>query len=280
MRVKLISATENPIDLMWTAARTCYSEKSPIDIWDNKYSGAMRFSEKENYNREDCEKVNDYYKKEEGKHWNLVKKVIASQHLSICEHVNFTFVIEGVSRSLLAQFSRHRAGIVLSVQSQRYVEFKESYDTLVQAFDEGTEQQENYLKSIAEKYFINITTENYRDYIQSLINYLGALKRGVKAEDARMILPNATKTNMTVTVNLRELMHIANLRLCSASQLEIRNLLKYIKEEVTLFDERLGNLLQPTCELVGYCSDFRNCGRKPSKEEVFEGYLRYKDLNK
>ena len=37
MKVKLIQMTENPIDVMWVAARTCYSEKSPIEIWEDKY---------------------------------------------------------------------------------------------------------------------------------------------------------------------------------------------------------------------------------------------------
>lgn len=280
MRVKLISVTDNPIDIMWTAARTCYSEKSPIEIWENKYSKIQKFEEKENHNKEYCEEIQEAYKNEQEKMWKLVKKVIDSQHLSILEHVNLTFCIEGVSRSLLAQFSRHRAGIVLSVQSQRYVEFKESYDTVVEAFDSGSKQSEDYLKSIANKYFVDVTTDNYKDYIRALIDYLGALKRGVKAEDARMILPNATKTNITVTMNLRELVHIASLRLCTAAQLEIRNLLKAMKQEVLNYDERLGNLLQPQCEIAGYCVDFRNCGKKPTKQEVLDNYYKYKGLEK
>ena len=56
MRVKLISITQNPIDIMWTAARTCYSEKSPIEMWEERYSKIQRFGDKENYNREFCEK--------------------------------------------------------------------------------------------------------------------------------------------------------------------------------------------------------------------------------
>ena len=268
MRVKLINVTQNPIDIMWMAARTCYSEKSPIEIWEDRYGATS----------DDCEYTQEWIEQYIEKHWNLVKKVIDSKHLSILEHVNLTFCIEGVSRSLLAQFTRHRAGIVFSVQSQRYVEFKESYDTIIEAFDSGSNQSEDYLKSIADKYFVNVTMDNYRDYIRALIDYLGALKRGVKAEDARMILPNATKTNITVTINLRELIHIASLRLCSAAQLEIRQLLKAMKEEVTNYDERLGNLLQPQCESLGYCSDFRNCGRQPKKQEVLDGYYKYKGL--
>lgn len=262
MKVKLISMTKSPIDLMWIAARTCYSEKSPIEMWD-----------------ETRDEPKDEFKQEiEDKRWNLVKKVIDSKHLSILEHVNLTFCIEGVSRSLLAQFTRHRAGIVFSVQSQRYVEFKESYSAVLESFDSGSSQSEDYLKFVADKYFVDVTTDNYRDYIRALIDYLGALKRGIKAEDARMILPNATKTNITVTMNLRELIHIAGLRLCSAAQLEIRQLLKAMKEEVARYDKRLGDLLQPQCESLGYCPDFRSCGRKPKMEEVLDGYYKYEGL--
>lgn len=263
MKVKLISATQNPIDLMWTAARTCYSEKSPIDIWTED-----RFP---NLEENDAQR--------EFRLWNLVKTVLDSGHESIAEIVNFTFAIEGVSRVLLAQITRHRTGVVFQVQSQRYVEFKESYDTLTEAFDKGTEQQEEYLKTIANKYFTEITNDNYRDYIQALINYLGVIKRGIKAEDARMILPNATKTNIVMTVNLRQLMHMCNLRLCTRAQAEIRNLFKLIKIEVEAYDKKLNSLLVPTCFKLGYCPEHNSCKQKPTKQEVFEYYERYKNLN-
>lgn len=272
MRVKLISATKNPIDLMWTAARTCYSEKSPIEIWEEE-------------NRYPKLKGNDaitdeYYNEMQNKMWNLVKKVLDSGHESIAEVVHFTFAIEGVSRVLLAQITRHRTGVVFQVQSQRYVEFKESYDTLTEAFDKGTEQQEQYLKAIAEKYFTGVTNDNYRDYIQTLINYLGAIRRNVKPEDARMILPNATKTNIVMTVNLRQLMHMCNLRRCKRAQTEIRNLFDTIKEEVGKYEKRFESLLVPTCYKIGYCPEHKSCHKKPTKEEIFNDYLKYKELNK
>ena len=154
--------------------------------------------------------------------------------------------------------------------SQRYVEFKESYETLTEAFDGNVAEQEEYLKSIAEKYFTHVTTENYRDYVQALINYLGAVKRGVKPEDARNILPNATKTNITMGINLRELMHVCNLRICNKAQTEIRQLFNLIKKEVETRDERLASLLMPKCEKLGYCDEHNSCGRKPSKNEFFK----------
>lgn len=267
MKVKLIQMTQNPIDIMWTAARTCYSEKSPINIWEDR-NGLVS---------DGVEHTEAYIEECTEKHWKLVKTVIDSKHESICENVSFTFAIEGVSRVLLAQITRHRTGIVFGVMSQRYVEIKESYETLVEALDGDTAEQEKYLKVIAEKYFTNITSDNYRAYIQALISYLGMIKRGVKPEDARMILPNATKTNITMTVNLRELMHVSNLRLCSRAQYEIRSLFKLIKEEVEKVEPKLASLLVPSCEAAhGICFEHNSCGRYPSIDEVMKVYKKYK----
>ena len=92
MKVKLIQVTQNPIDVMWIAARTCYSAKSPIEMWDDSelYHNVIDGLSK----MEDIELTTDEREQTE-KHWNLVKKVISSGHLSICEHCYFTFAIEG-----------------------------------------------------------------------------------------------------------------------------------------------------------------------------------------
>lgn len=252
MRVKLLRMTETPIDVMWVAARTCYSEKSPIEMWEEINKDNMKFNVLEME-----------------KHWNLVSKVLESGHSSIAEHVSFTFAIEGIDRATSHQLVRHRAGIVFSQQSQRYVEIKESYETLIEAFDGVTTEQEDYLKTVAERYFTNVNSDNYRAYVQALINYLGAVKRGVKPEDARMILPNATRTNLVMTVNLRELMHVSNLRLCSRAQLPIRQLFKAAKEEVAKVEPRLAALLVPSCESnKGICFEGKSCGRYPTINEV------------
>ena len=107
MKVKLIQMTQNPIDVMWTAARTCYSEKSPIEMWDENSDRNTSFMRPDQFQ--------DYYgvkQEQTEKHWNLVKKVLDSGHQSIAEHVYFTFAIEGISRACSHQFVRHRAGIV------------------------------------------------------------------------------------------------------------------------------------------------------------------------
>lgn len=209
MKVKLIQVTQNPIDVMWTAARTCYSQKSPIEMWDE-----TRDEPKEEYKEEI-----------ENKRWKLVKKVLDSGHSSIAEHVYFTFAIEGVSRALLAQITRHRAGIVFSVMSQRYVEIKERYedirdlvvsiDPMCEYFDEiKCDKYEKELIKILEKYFVDVNENTVIGYGQALMHYLRAIDHDEKPEDARRYLPNATKTNITMSVNYRELMHLFNLRSC------------------------------------------------------------------
>jgi len=270
MKVKLIQMTEDPISIMWTAARTCYSEKSPIEMWDNRY--------KDSYGEPDMDLSNQVFNEKQEKMWNLVKQVLDSGHLSIAEHVYFTFAIEGISRSCSHQLVRHRH-CTFSQQSQRYVEIKENLNRLEDIFLiltpgsdynlEEMDRAERELLPILNKYFVSVTEDNYNEYIQILRNYLYKVKLGMKPEDARMVLPNATKTNLVMSCNLRELIHICNLRLCNRAQLEIRELFKEIKKQVTRKNEYIGNLLVPNCEKLNYCPEqHKSCGRKPKLSDL------------
>lgn len=262
MKVKLIQMTENPIDVMWTAARTCYSEKSPIEIWKDKYGEVS----------DDYEHTCEWIEQCREKHWKLVKTVLASGHESIAEYVNFVFAIEGVDRALTHQLVRHRLA-VFSQQSQRYVEIKESFDTISELFENPkTDKDEDYLLTVANRYFTGVTKDNYRMYIQSLLSYLQGIKLGMKPEEARTFLPNATKTNLMMGMNLRELRHVSSLRLCTRAQLPIRQLFQEIKKEVENVEPRLASLLVPTCEILDYCPEHKGCGRKPKKEDVLNRY--------
>ena len=248
MKVKLIQVTQNPIDVMWTAARTCYSAKSPIEMLDD-----WATLTKENYNEL------------QEKHWNLVKKVLDSGHQSIAEHVYFTFAIEGISRACSHQLVRHRAGIVFSQQSQRYVKFEDgNFNFVYPDCIEKSEDVFSYDKCI--------------EHISHVYNYM--IQKGMKAEDARSVLPNATKTNITMSVNFRELIHLCNLRLCTRAQLEIRNLFKEIVKCVNEVDERLASYLVPQCEVHGICFEGKCCGRKPQISDVMNNYNAMRSLIK
>lgn len=273
MKVKLIGYTKDAINIMYTAARTCYSSKSPIEIF-NEGRTTLDFD----YNTVDIIKdpgfTEGMIQEDIDKKWKLVKKVLDSGHQSIAEHVYFTFAIEGISRACSHQLVRHRSGIVFSQQSQRYVEIKEDLNDINDYIYEITIMQEceedviRYFKQILSKYFVDVDDDNYYGYGLALKHYLQAIKNGAKAEDARNFLPNATKTSITMSVNFRELIHICNLRLCSRAQKEIRDLCTLFKQNIHQVEPLLCTYLVPSCESLGVCMEAHSCGRKPLLKDV------------
>ena len=182
---------------------------------------------------------------------------MSSGHTSILEDQTLTFLIEGVDRSLTHQVVRHRAGVVFQQQSQRYVEFKDgNFDYVIP-------------KSIE-------VTASLKSDFEATMKYLGMMydkfiKAGVPAEDARAVLPNACCTNIVMTVNLRQLGHMCNERLCLTAQLPIRNLFKEITKQTVEVLPFMKNFLVPKCEMLGYCNEpRRTCGRKKLREEVIK----------
>lgn len=244
MKVKLLTKTQNMLDVVYTGARTCYNAGSPIDMWFDV-----------------CNIATDKKK-------NLIDKVFKSGHLSTSEHAYFTFAIEGISRACSHQLVRHRH-CSFSQQSQRYVEIKEKqgelYD-LLHCFP--TDEKIAKMKEIAEKYFVDVNDNNYYGYVHCLWQYTSRIECGEKPEDARNSLPNATKTNIVVSMNLRELIHLCNERLCTRAQGEIRQLVKEMVKEVLKDEEWLKPYLVPKCEQNGICFEHKSCGRKPTLEDL------------
>lgn len=238
MKVKLIAKTLNILDVVYTGARTCYNVGSPIDMW------------------EDIENI------PEDKKLNLVKRCIESGHHSVLEHAYFTFAIEGISRACSHQLVRTRMASH-SQQSQRYVEIKENQDELYEAFNENYDSinyKDSKIFKILDKYFVD--ADNFRNvngYYYALDNYLEAIKMGEPAQDARRFLPNATKTNIVTSLNLRSCINFFSLRLCSSSQLEIRNLASCMRDEILEIEPWLKPYLQPKCILANRCTEGKKC---------------------
>jgi thymidylate synthase (FAD) len=138
---------------------------------------------------------------------SFIKKLTDLGHQSPLEHCTFTFGVEGVSRALLAQLTRHRIASY-SVKSQRYVK----------------EGQFEYItpKSIKEDDMLFLEYIRLMKDIQKFYN--SAIKRGVQPEDARYVLPNACSTQLIMTFNIRSLLNFFELRCCNRAQAEIRQL--------------------------------------------------------
>ncbi len=139
----------------------------------------------------------------------LVERLMSYGHLSPVEHASFTFGVEGVSRALLCQLTRHRIAS-FSVQSQRYV-----------ASEDGT----SYILPPSIRALGEEAVREYEAQMETINGfYAHWLKRGISAEDARFLLPNAAQTRLILTMNARELLHFFSLRACKRAQWEIRRL--------------------------------------------------------
>jgi thymidylate synthase (FAD) (EC 2.1.1.148) len=187
MKVVLLRHTLSPEETIALGAKLCYSKSSVEDLRD---------------------KISQ---KDQGV---FIDKLMAMGHESVLEHATFTFGIEGVSRVLLAQITRHRVAS-FSVQSQRYVSYENGFGYII------PESIQALGEDAVNKYHSQMETiqQWYTDWQKELGN------NGEKTnEDARFVLPNACETRIMLTMNVRELRHFFSLRMCNRAQWEIRKL--------------------------------------------------------
>jgi thymidylate synthase (FAD) len=115
----------------------------------------------------------------------------------------------------------------------------------------------------------------------SLAAYGDLVAAGIPAEDARFVFPNATRTNLVMTTNLRALIHMSGLRLCTMAQWEIRRLFQLVRHEVFAVSPFLGGFLAPKCVPLGYCDEFGNrdghCPIRPHKDAVLAAWSDKRD---
>jgi len=174
-------------------------------------------------------------------------------HHSVLEHVSITFAIEKISRACSHQLVRHRIASY-SQQSQRYV----TYDDVDFIIPPSIRKDDEICVG-------------YQKFLEDMIyNYNELIELGIPAEDARYLLPNATSTNITMTVNARELIEMCKLRLCTTAQWEIRKMFEMIRacvrnnKELTFLTE----YLSPKCDWIKFCSEGKRCcGRHKTQED-------------
>lgn len=238
LSVRILKYTPAPEELIAMGAKLCYSATD----MDKLEAGILA--------------------KEQGK---FIEKLMDKEHLSPLEHACFTFAIEGVSRSLLAQITRHRIAS-FSVQSQRYVTEHsqknegKTFDYIVPPSIEalGKEYVDKFEKQME-------TIQGWYDEWCDLVSVDGHKGQ----EDARFVLPNAAETKMIVTMNVRELLHFFELRCCTRAQWEIRELatemLKLVKKIAPNVFKKAG----PSCVRGGCSEGEMTCGKAPEMRRKF-----------
>ncbi len=145
----------------------------------------------------------------------LIRNAKKLGHLSVLEHACFTFSISGISRACSHQLVRHRMASY-SQQSHRAVAMTQSDVVVPPSIQQNDEARKIFRESVG----------------ASFKAFSELKKLGIRLEDARYVLPNALMTNITVTMNARELLHFFKLRLAPSAQWEIRNLARRMLQEV------------------------------------------------
>lgn len=217
MQIELLEATSNPEEIVCRAARGDYSSDwvGP-DVPFEEVMGPVE--------------GDTLQKKKE----TLMDHLMRSGHWGPFEHPSATFAVRGISRSCMAQLTRHRHAS-FDVMSLRYVElsgesdledqfvYPETFEAEEVVSREGVEEVEH---SPAERR--DLADDIYRRCIDA---YTDLVDAGVPKEDARMLLPLGTRVNMTFSMNARALMHLLDMRMKADAQWEVRNLSKRVLEE-------------------------------------------------
>lgn len=237
LKVELLQHSPHPEEVVAMGAKLCYSGADIDELHRGVSSGDQS---------------------------NFIRKLMEIGHLSPVEHASFTFGIEGVSRALLAQITRHRIAS-FSVKSQRYVKasgrdgagFNYIIPPRISAL--GAEAVAEFSRQMDK-------LQEWYDYWNTQLGDLGEASH----EDARFVLPNAAETKMVVTMNARELYHFFALRCCNRAQWEIRALaeemLRLVKQVAPVLFRNAG----PGC-VSGRCPEGKmTCGRAKEMRRKFK----------
>lgn len=233
LNVTLIAHTPEPEKVIAMASRTCYSALD-LEGLDKKTDTADNAA--------------------------YIRRVLASGHTSIAEHASFTFGLEGVSRTLLAQITRHRVAS-FSVQSQRYVSVAGA-----EVFDYVLPPRIRALGPEAEEKFARQMKTMQRWYDE----WSEALGQD-SAEDARFVLPGAAATRIVMTMNARELLHFFSLRMCSRAQWEVREAAWRMYGLVYPLAPSVFENAGPGCARGACPEGRRSCGRAAEVREKIQG---------
>lgn len=249
MKVTLLTHTPMPEHTIASAARLCYSPSTIDDIREGLT---------------------------EEKTAAFVDMLAEIGHESPIEHASFTFGVEGVSRSLLAQLTRHRIAS-FSVQSQRYVaesHFEYVLPPEIEAIPEAAARYRRAMEEDQQHYeaLTDILKTKHREaFLAAGMTEKAADRAAEKKaiEDARFVLPNACTTKLIVTMNARSLMNFFHHRCCNRAQWEIRELADRMLAECAAVAPHLFKNAGPSC-VSGACPEGKmTCGKLMEMREKY-----------
>lgn len=147
-----------------------------------------------------------------------LSNIIAQQHFSVMEHGSVTFYVVGVSRSLLAELTRHRH-LSFSVVSQRYVDANDLDYVNPPILDDLPELDGKIARGLTDNVY-TVAMQAYDSLVEIFTD--NGYKRKEAREAARAVLPNMTDTPLVVTGNIRAWRDVLSKRYHIAADREIQ----------------------------------------------------------
>jgi len=181
---------------------------------------------------------------------------IKSGHHRVMEYVNVEMIIDGYSARVIREWYTHLGGAPTRLQaSTRYINYKE-FDYVIPQKVAANEEARKL----------------YTDTMEAITRACSVLESecGIPREDAAMLLPLGMCTKIVDKRNVRNLIEMSHQRLCTRAYWEYRELMKDLMKALSEYSDEwkylVDNYFMPKCELSGYCTEKKCCGRKPYKE--------------
>ena len=183
------------------------------------------------------------------------KDCIISGHGRVLEYVDIELCIEGYSARAIREYYTHIGGGPTRLQeSTRYVNCENFAYYLPATAKKSPEAQKVY--------------EDCMEYIRN--SYGKLMEAGVSKEDAANILPLGMMTKIVDKRNLRNMINVMNQRLCTRAYIEIRTMANEIRNSLASYSDEwkwiCDNLFVPKCDVSGFCTEVKCCGRRPKKD--------------
>ena len=208
VKVNFMGCTKDPVAVIYSAFRICYSKDDAVETWDKIRSGEISPETMDSF----------------------VKDKLGTGHTSPLRQIQFVFVVDNISRACTAQFNRHHIGIEREEMSQRYVNFNKG----IQAFVTPPALRKD-----------SAVMDQWQDLQNRNIEFYNfCLSRGIKQEDARFALPMGTVSREQFAMGFQAMQQFLDVRLCERAQWEIREMAwqiyRIMRKEFPTLANRLG----------------------------------------
>ncbi len=181
---------------------------------------------------------------------------IISGHGRVMEYVNVELILDGYSARVIREWYTHIGGAPTRLQaSTRYINYKNFDYVIPPKIEANPVAKEKYVQAME---MITQTCTELESECE------------IPREDAALLLPLGMTTKIVDKRNVRNLIEMSHQRMCTRAYWEYRQLMQDICKALSDYSEEwkylVDHYFMPKCEVSGFCTERKSCGRKPKKE--------------